>query len=73
MQDFFDALLHSSVFGVFIYQEKGQIVFANKHFCDILGFESESELIGKNILDFLTEEEQKEIEPIIQRRTRGGG
>lgn len=68
MQDYFDALLHSSVFGVFIYQENGQIVFANKRFCDILGFESESELIGKSILEFLTAEEQKEIEPIIRRR-----
>ncbi len=71
MQDFFNALIHSSVFGVFIHQEKGQIVFVNKRFCDILGFESESELIGKSILELLTEEKQKEVEPIIQRRVAG--
>ncbi len=71
MQDFFNALLHSSVFGVFIHQEKGQIVFANKRFCDILGFESENELTNKSIFEFLTEEKQKEIEPIINRRVAG--
>ncbi len=59
MQYFFNALLHSSVFGVFMHQENGQIVFSNKRFCDILGFESESGLIGKSIFKFLTEEEKK--------------
>ncbi len=70
MQTFFDALLHSSVLGIFIHQEKGQIVFANKRFCDILGFESESELIGKSILEFLTEE-KKDREQIIKHRLTG--
>ncbi len=71
MQDFFNALIHSSVFGVFIHQEKGQIVLANKRFCDILGFESESELIGKSISEFITEEERKKMHSIVKRVIAG--
>ncbi len=71
MQNFFNALIHSSVFGVFIYQENGKIVFINKRFCEILGFESESEIIGKSILEFLTEEDREKNEPIIKRRVSG--
>jgi len=49
----FDALKDSSIFGIFIFQEEGKIVFANQRFVDILGYSSAEEVLGKSILEFI--------------------
>ena len=49
---FFDALKHSSTFGVFIFQEEGKIVFANNRFAEILDYDNKDEILGKSILEF---------------------
>jgi len=71
MQDFFNALLNSSVIGALIYQENGQIVFVNKRLCEILSLKSENELIGKSILEYVSEEEKEAVKKIIERRMSG--
>ncbi|HEX14081.1 MAG TPA: PAS domain-containing protein, partial [Desulfurella acetivorans] len=69
----FQAIINSSVFGVFIYQEEGKIVFANKRFCKLLDFEEEKELLGKKITEFLPPDmvDMEKIENIIHMRTQG--
>jgi len=69
----FDSLKDSSIFGVFVYQEEGKIVFANKRFTDILGYSSVDEILGKSILDFIPKDlsNLEEIKDIIRRRTQG--
>ena len=69
----FDSLKGSSIFGVFVYQEEGKIVFANKRFADILGYSSVDEILGKSILDFIPNDlsNLEEIKDIIRRRTQG--
>jgi PAS domain S-box-containing protein len=49
----FNALNNSNIFGVFVFQEEGKIVFANNRFAEILGYSSADEILGKSILDFI--------------------
>ena len=69
----FDSLKDSSIFGVFVYQEEGKIVFANKRFTEILGYSSVDEILDKNILDFIPKDlsNLEEIKDNIRRRTEG--
>ncbi len=70
--DFFEAILGSSLFGVYINQgEDGRIVFANKRIAEILGYESSDELIGKSILDIAMGTIKEEIKVNLKRRTNG--
>ncbi|MEO1784253.1 EAL domain-containing protein [Thermodesulfobium sp. 4217-1] len=70
--DFFEAILRSSLFGVYINQgEDGRIVFANKRIAEILGYESPDELIGKSILDIAMRTIKEEIKVNLIRRTKG--
>ncbi|MGC8482985.1 MAG: PAS domain S-box protein, partial [Thermodesulfobium sp.] len=70
--DFFEAILRSSLFGVYINQgEDGRIVFANKRIAEILGYESPDELIGKSILDIAMGTIKEEIKVNLIRRTKG--
>lgn len=70
--DLFDAILHSSLFGVYINQgEEGRIVFANKRFAEILGYESSDELIGKSILDIFVGNIKDEIKKNLIKRKQG--
>jgi PAS domain S-box-containing protein len=48
----FDALEDSNIFGVFIFQEEGKIVFANNRFAEILDYDNKDEILGKSILEF---------------------
>ncbi|PMP92166.1 MAG: hypothetical protein C0173_02525, partial [Desulfurella sp.] len=66
----FQAIINSSVFGVFIYQEEGKIVFANKHIAEILGYDSPDELLGKSIFEIIGANKE-EIKEAIKRRTQG--
>jgi diguanylate cyclase (GGDEF)-like protein/PAS domain S-box-containing protein len=69
----FDDLKDSSIFGVFIYQEEGKIVFANKRFLDILGYSNLDEILGKSMLDFVPQDlsNLEELKDVIRRRTQG--
>jgi diguanylate cyclase (GGDEF)-like protein/PAS domain S-box-containing protein len=69
----FDVLKDSNIFGVFIFQEEGKIVFANKRFAEILGCSSADEILGKNMLEFIPKDlsNLEEIKDIIRRRTQG--
>ncbi|PMP65967.1 PAS domain S-box protein, partial [Desulfurella multipotens] len=66
----FQAIINSSVFGVFIYQEEGKIVFANKRIAEILGYDSPDELLGKSIFEIIGANKE-EIKEAIKRRTQG--
>ncbi len=67
-----DVLINSSIIGVFIYQGKGKIVFANNTFLKLIGYRKE-EILGKDILDFISGNKEyiAEQREIIKRRTRG--
>ncbi|MGE4547135.1 MAG: PAS domain-containing protein, partial [Desulfurella sp.] len=69
----FNALNNSNIFGVFVFQEEGKIVFANNRFAEILGYSSADEILGKSILDFIPKDLRnlEEIKNIIRRRTQG--
>jgi diguanylate cyclase (GGDEF)-like protein/PAS domain S-box-containing protein len=69
----FDVLKDSNIFGVFIFQEEGKIVFANKRFTEILGYSSVDEILDKSILDFIPNDlsNLEEIKDNIRRRTQG--
>ncbi len=67
-----DALINSSVIGVFIYQEEGEIVFANDTFLKLIGY-SKEEILGKDVLDLISGSKEyiAEQRKIIKRRMRG--
>ncbi|AWB10526.1 PAS domain S-box-containing protein/diguanylate cyclase (GGDEF) domain-containing protein [Thermodesulfobium acidiphilum] len=70
--DFFDAILRFSIFGVYIDQGiEGRIVFANKRFAKILEYESPDDIIGKSILDFVTDTVKEEIKANLKKRAVG--
>ncbi len=69
--DFFKNLINSSLLGVYIYQEDGKIVFSNKAFADLMGYESPQELIGKSFLDFLCCSDKEKAREVIKRRISG--
>ncbi len=71
-EELFNVLKNSSVVGVVIYQEKGRIVYANDVFLKLLGYGKE-ELLGENILDFVSGSDEfiSEQREIIKRRTKG--
>ncbi|OSS41099.1 diguanylate cyclase/phosphodiesterase (GGDEF / EAL domains) with PAS/PAC sensor(s) [Desulfurella amilsii] len=82
LSGFFDALKDSSVFGVFVFQEEGKIVFLNKRFAEILGYSDKDEILGKSILEFISPKYSggggmselnslENIKNIIKRRTQG--
>jgi diguanylate cyclase (GGDEF)-like protein/PAS domain S-box-containing protein len=62
----------SEIFGVFVYQENGKIVYANKTLEKLLGYEH-GELLNKSFFDFLEVDENglKSIKNIAQKRLSG--
>ncbi|MGA1846600.1 EAL domain-containing protein [Deferribacter abyssi] len=70
VEDFIRILNNSNIIGYYIYQNNGIIVEANDCMAAILGFNKKSELLGKNIKDFLYEN-RSEMETIIRKRTQG--
>ncbi len=60
-------LADSSLLGVYIYQNDGKIVFANKAFCELTEYKKE-EIIGKNLLDFIETDKIKSVQETIKRR-----
>ncbi|WP_448588722.1 PAS domain S-box protein, partial [Thermodesulfobium sp.] len=69
----FDALKDSTIFGIYVHQEEGKIVFANQRFVDILGYSSVDEILGKSILDFVPQDlsNLEELKEAMRRRTQG--
>jgi len=72
MEEQFNFLEKSSIVGVFIYQEKGKIVYVNNAFSKLIGY-SKEKLLGENILDFVSGDKEylSEQREIIKRRARG--
>jgi len=72
IEEQFNFLEKSSAVGVFIYQEKGKIVYANDAFSKLVGY-SKEELLGENILDFVSADKEyiAEQREIIKKRTSG--
>ena len=64
------ALKSASILGVYIYQDEGKIVFANKAFLSFLGYE-EKELIGKKLPELLQGSEKDIALKNITRRLNG--
>jgi len=61
------AIKNASILGVYIYQDEGRIVFANKAFLSFLGYE-EKELIGKKLPELLRGSEKEIALKNIKRR-----
>ncbi len=74
-QQISDALTNSSAFGIYIYQgDEGNIVFANEHLADILGYEKD-ELLGKSLFDIYAhskDELQKYVKARIKKESSLG-
>jgi len=51
---------NSNIFGVYIYQENGNIVFANNRFLQIVGYGAE-ELLKMSLFDFLVDHKEEVI------------
>ena len=64
-----EILSSSMYFGYFVYGEGGRIIYINRHFAEILGYDAK-ELIGKNFIDFILNPEEK-IQSYISRRLNG--
>jgi PAS domain S-box-containing protein len=54
-EELYRAFVNQTAVGMIRTDLKGRLVFANKRFCEIIGF-TESELIGKNIRDLIPDE-----------------
>lgn len=54
----------------FFINNSGLIVFANRAFCDMHGYDP-SEVIGRPYRDFIAPESRKEVEKIYKKRMRG--
>lgn len=59
-----------SIFGVFIYQEDGKIVYANERFAKILEYADEEELKGTCMFDFIADHKE-EIKGYAEKRLKG--
>lgn len=69
-EGFLSALLTSSIFGVFLYQEEGKIILSNKTFRDFIGY-SADELKDMTPYDILADEYKAEVKNLVERRMRG--
>ena len=63
-------LVETALEGINIISPDEEILFANKGFASILGYEP-SELVGRNLREFVTEEQYKISQQESQKRTRG--
>ncbi len=69
--DIFEELINSPLCGVFIYQENGEIVFANSTFASLMGYEDPDELLGISFFKFLPDGEKAAVKKVVERRLRG--
>ncbi|MHB1697992.1 MAG: EAL domain-containing protein, partial [bacterium] len=65
-----DALLNSTVMGVFLYQDNCRIVLSNKTFRDFIGY-SEDELKELTPYDIITDEYKTSVKALAERRIKG--
>ena len=65
----FEILKNSNIFGVFIYQEEGKIVYANRQLCKILGY-SEDEILQKSFLEFILDDKDT-VKTTIEKCIKG--
>ncbi len=65
-----DVLKSASILGVYIYQDEGRIVFANRAFLSFVEYKEE-EIIGKRLPELLEGEEKKIAVKNIKRRLSG--
>lgn len=70
MEGLLNALLRSTVFGVFLYQENGKIILSNQTFRDFIGY-SQEELSNLRADDIVADEYKSAVGNIIERRIRG--
>ncbi len=68
--DFFETIKDSSVFGVYVYSENGNLVFANKAFCKMIGYSPE-EITKIKLLDIIDSSQRSEVSKNIERRLNG--
>ncbi len=67
---FVDALFHSKMIGVFIYQDNCRIVRSNETFREFIGY-SEEELSRLTPYDIITGEYRHEVKKFAERRIKG--
>jgi PAS domain S-box-containing protein len=65
------AIVNQSAVGIARTNLKGKLVFANRKFCEMLGYK-ESELIGKSILDITHRDDIRESRTLFQRIVNQG-
>ena len=65
-----NALLNSTVFGVFLYAGGGTITLSNKTFRDFIGY-SEEELAELYPYDIITDEYKDAVKDLVKRRLNG--
>lgn len=66
-ENFLDIIKQSSIFGVFIFQENGQIVYANERFLELMEFSKPYDFIGKSFFDYLINQKEEIIDSALQR------
>jgi len=66
----FEALKNSNVFGVFIFQDRGEIVYANEQFLKMMEFNNPSECLGKSFFEYIVSKKD-EIINSAQKRVLG--
>jgi PAS domain S-box-containing protein len=67
----FKSLVENSSIGIFRLSKEGRILHANPTFVSLLGFTKLSEIVGKNIADFLVGTNNKSQEIIELLKSRG--
>lgn len=58
-EDFFRAIFEQAAIGICLYEISGQLLQANRYFCDLLGY-SNSEIKGKSLLEFIIPSSRKQ-------------
>jgi len=66
-ENFLDIIKQSAIFGVFIFQENGQIVYANERFLELMEFSKPYDFIGKSFFDYLINQKEEIIDSALQR------
>ena len=66
----FRRLVETTKVGVSAIDKKGVITYANNRFCEIWGY-PQDEIMGRNVFDFLDEENLKILKEQLAQRTKG--
>jgi diguanylate cyclase (GGDEF)-like protein/PAS domain S-box-containing protein len=66
-ENFLDIIKESEIFGVFVFQENGQIVYANERFLELMEFSKTYDCIGKSFFEYIINQKEEIIDSALQR------